>query len=266
MIFSVINDKINYLLIMQKKRMSTDTKKAPYHPPALEFKSSTFSVPVLVLSSNDLSIIEQQLQDKVNLAPEFFKNSPLVLDVLELNKHALDIDIPALVTIIKAQGLLPIGIRNGIAVQNQQALALGIPVHSSHGASATPSNKPKTIAPTPEPETEHKEDLPTTTLITQPIRSGQRVYAHGDLVILAQVSSGTEIMAEGNIHVYASLRGRALAGVQGNTKARIFCSDLQAELISIAGIYKISEDLNDDVRDKPVQVYLQDNALIIKDI
>lgn len=245
--------------------MSTDNKKTPYRPPALEFKSSTFSVPVLVISSNDLSIIEQQLQDKIGLAPEFFKNSPLVFDVQELNKHALDIDIPALIKLIQAQGLLPIGMRGGNAGQNQQALALNIPVHSAHGGgSASEPHKPKTIAPTPEPE--HKADLPATTLITQPIRSGQRVYAHGDLVILAQVSSGTEIMAEGNIHVYAALRGRAMAGVQGNTKARIFCSDLQAELISIAGIYKISEDLNENVRNKPVQVYLQDNALIIKDI
>jgi septum site-determining protein MinC len=103
-------------------------------------------------------------------------------------------------------------------------------------------------------------------VITQPIRSGQRVYSQGDLIVLAQVSSGTEIMAEGNIHVYATLRGRALAGVQGDTKARIFCSDLQAELISIAGIYKVSEDLNDSVRNKPVQIYLKDNSLIIKDI
>jgi septum site-determining protein MinC len=103
-------------------------------------------------------------------------------------------------------------------------------------------------------------------LITQPVRSGQRVYAHGDLIIMATVSPGAEILAEGNIHVYGSLRGRALAGVQGNPNARIFCSDLQAELISIAGNYKVSEDLKDDSRNKPVQVYLQDHTLIIKDI
>ena len=76
---------------------------------------------------------------------------------------------------------------------------------------------------------------------------------------------GTEIMAEGNIHVYAPLRGRAMAGVQGDAKARIFCSNLQAELISIAGIYKVSEDLHENVRNKPVQVYLEDNSLIIKE-
>ena len=86
------------------------------------------------------------------------------------------------------------------------------------------------------------------------------------MVITAQVSAGAEIMAEGNIHVYNTLRGRALAGVQGNSDARIFCFDLQAELISIAGNYKVSEDLDESVRNKPVQIYLQDQALIIKDI
>jgi len=86
------------------------------------------------------------------------------------------------------------------------------------------------------------------------------------LIILSQVSAGAEIIAEGNIHVYNTLRGRALAGVQGNEDARIFCFDLQAELISIAGNYKVSEDLDKSVRNKPVQIYLQNEALIIKDI
>jgi septum site-determining protein MinC len=103
-------------------------------------------------------------------------------------------------------------------------------------------------------------------MITHPVRSGQRIYSTGDLIILAQVSAGAEIMAEGNIHVYGSLRGRALAGVQGNTEARIFCSDLQAELISIAGNYKVSEDLNGTVLHQPVQIYLQNHTLVIKDI
>ena len=104
------------------------------------------------------------------------------------------------------------------------------------------------------------------TLVTQPIRSGQRIYATGDLIIMSQVSAGAEIMAEGNIHVYNTLRGRALAGVHGNTDARIFCFDLQAELISIAGDYKTSEDLNKQIYKKPVQIYLQNHALIIKEI
>jgi septum site-determining protein MinC len=245
--------------------MSTDSQKMPYTPPALEFKSSTFSVPVLVLSSDDLLIIEQQLQEKVDLAPEFFKNSPLVLDVQALNKQGYAIDIAALTELIRKIGLLPIGIRGGNAQQNRQALELLMPVYSIRSGGVTEeTQKQKTV--TPEPNTELDSDVTATTLITQPIRSGQRIYAKGDLVITAQVSAGAEIMAEGNIHVYNTLRGRALAGVQGNTDARIFCFDLQAELISIAGNYKVSEDLDESVRNKPVQIYLQDQALIIKDI
>ncbi|MDD1635418.1 MAG: septum site-determining protein MinC, partial [Methylococcaceae bacterium] len=160
------------------------------------------------------------------------------------------------------------GIRGGNVQQNKQALELLIPVYSIHsgGVSNETQKQKKIIPPVSEPKTDTGADVTTTTLITQPIRSGQRIYSVGDLVILAQVSAGAEIMAEGNIHVYNTLRGRALAGVRGNTEARIFCFDLQAELISIAGNYKISEDLDETVRNKPVQIYLQDQALIIKDI
>ena len=253
--------------------MSIDSQKTPHTPLALEFKSSTFSVPVLVLTSDNLLVIEEQLQQKISLAPEFFRNSPLVLDLQEINKQGYDIDIAALTGIIRKAGLLPIGIRGGNLQQNKLALELLMPVYSIHsGGVSAETQKQKTITPVPEPKTESESDtdvdadVTTTTLITQPIRSGQRIYATGDLVILAQVSAGAEIMAEGNIHVYNTLRGRALAGVRGNTEARIFCFDLQAELISIAGNYKVSEDLDDTVRNKPVQIYLQDQALIIKDI
>jgi len=247
--------------------MSIDSQKTPYKPLALEFKSSTFSVPVLVLSSDELVVIEQQLQEKISLAPEFFRNSPLVVDLQEINKQGYDIDLAALIDIIRKAGLFPIGIRGGNVQQNKQALELLIPVYSIHsGGVSAETKKQKTIIPVPEPKTDIDTDVTATTLITQPIRSGQRIYASGDLVILAQVSAGAEIIAEGNIHVYNTLRGRALAGVRGNTEARIFCFDLQAELISIAGNYKVSEDLDETVRNKPVQIYLQDQALIIKDI
>lgn len=246
--------------------MSTDSQKTSYTAAALEFKSSTFSVPVLVLSSNDLIAIDHQLQNKIKLAPDFFRNSPIVFDVQELNKLGQDIDISELTGIIYKSGLLPIGIRGGNDQQNKKALELLIPVYSIHNSVSASNQRQetqkKTIAPPPVPKAESVK----TTLITQPVRSGQRVYASGDLIVMAQVSAGAEILAEGNIHVYNTLRGRALAGVLGDPDARIFCSDLQAELISIAGNYKISEDLNESIRNKPVQVYLQEHTLIIKDI
>jgi len=236
----------------------------PTNSPTLEFKSGSFSVPILILFTDDLKAIGQHLQEKVDLAPEFFKNSPLIFDVQELNKLSRAIDIPALVSIIRQSGLLPTGIRGGTAQQNKEALELLIPIYSAHSSASTSADtqvqKQKIIDPEP------LVDASATTIITRPIRSGQRLYASGDLVVLAQVSAGAEIMAEGNIHVYNTLRGRALAGVQGNVDARIFCSDLQAELISIAGNYKISEDMRDVVSKKSVQVYLQGHTLIIKDI
>jgi septum site-determining protein MinC len=251
--------------------MSTDSQKTPFNPSSvLEFKSSTFSVPVLILSSNDLKLIDEQLQAKIKLAPEFFKNSPIVLDLQELNKRDLQIDIETLVELIRNSKLLLVGFRGGTPQQNTKVLDLGVPVYSiGSGIASAEAQKLKAFETHQEAKAlkeNHPSETKQTMLITQPIRSGQRIYASGDLVVLAQVSAGAEIMAEGNIHVYSVMRGRALAGVQGNQEARIFCSDLQAELVSIAGTYKISEDLDESVRSKPVQVYLQNDNLIIKDI
>lgn len=250
--------------------------------PALEFKSSTFFAPILILYTNDLAAIEQTLHEKINLAPEFFKDSPLIIDLRELNKQNLDIDFTQIIQLLRRVSFFPVGIRGGNENQNKQACALFIPIDTvrEQGNTITiGAEAPKQeTAPQPaaQPETaaikEPVRPIPippvaaTATLVTQPIRSGQRIYAAGDLIILSQVSAGAEIMAEGNIHVYNTLRGRALAGVHGNTAARIFCFDLQAELISIAGDYKTSEDLNKQTYKNPVQIYLQNHALIIKEI
>lgn len=260
----------------------------------LEFKSSTFFTPILILFNNDIAAIEQSLQEKISLAPDFFKNSPLIIDVRELNKSDLDISINEVTDMLRKIGLFPIGVRGGNERQNKQAQKLSIPVdtgrdneisHAAHGKnpqkeSAVQASESTSvtrdgddgITVTAAPKAHELSDSAIQTapvrsmLITQPVRSGQRIYAHGDLVVMSQVSAGAEIMAEGNIHVYNSLRGRALAGVQGNTSARIFCLDLQAELVSIAGDYKTSEHIAKQMQKKPAQVYLQDHTLIIKEI
>lgn len=271
----------------------------------LEFKSSTFFTPILILFSNDFAAIEQSLQEKISRAPDFFKNSPLIIDFRELNNSDLDISVVEIAEMLRKIGLFPIGIRGGNEQQNKQAHKLSIPIDSgrendggvAHGEAAVLRKKPRGEQPQPQPQPDvHEESVaspavteavqvnPThdandvhdaagqvmepvrSTIITHPVRSGQRIYAPGDLIVMSQVSAGAEIMAEGNIHVYNTLRGRALAGVQGNTAARIFCLDLQAELISISGDYKTSEHITKQVQKKPVQVYLQDHALIIKEI
>ena len=250
--------------------MSLDVNKNYDMQPVLEFKSSTFFVLVLIIYSNDLTIIEQKLREKISQAQDFFRNSPIILDVRELNQQGHEIDIIKLITLIRSTGLFPVGIRGGNDQQNLHAASLFIPIDMSRSTTSfqTEIQKAATSLPSTAPHEVIKEIVVSnaTTLISQPVRSGQRIYASGDLIILTQVSAGAEIMAEGNIHVYNTLRGRALAGVQGNRDARIFCSDLQAELISIAGDYKTSEDLKDIAPKKPVQIYLQDQALIIKEL
>lgn len=235
---------------------------------ALEFKSTSLTVPVLLLASNNLSHIELQLKEKITQAPEFFKNSPLLIDLQKLNSQNLDCELPDLVKLVRDLGFMPIGIRGGSEQQNHIALEIKLPVHSMHGTNAPITNKPepKTIAVVEVEEAKQPEQNQENKLITQPVRSGQRVYAKGDLIVTATVSAGAEIMAEGNIHVYGTLRGRALAGVLGNADSRIFCADLQAELISIAGIYQLSDDLSKYAKHKPVQISLDKQTLVIKDI
>lgn len=235
---------------------------------ALEFKSTSLTVPVLVLSSNDLLQIQLQLQEKIAQAPEFFKNSPILLDLKKLNMLELGISVQEVVNLIRELQFLPIGIRGGSDQQNHDALAISLPVHAMNGTNAPINDRPssKTLVVTEAPEVEQPEQILENKIITQPVRSGQRVYAKGDLIVTATVSAGSEIMAEGNIHVYGTLRGRALAGILGNTESRIFCSDLQAELISIAGIYQLSDDINFEFAHKPVQISLDNQTLIIKDI
>lgn len=235
---------------------------------ALEFKSTALTVPVLLLASNDERHIELQLQEKIAQAPEFFKHSPLLIDLQKLNSQGLDMNLQILVKLVRDLEFMPIGIRGGNEAQNQAALGMNLPVHSMHGGNTPLANKPaaKTLAVPEVQAIKQPEQAFENKVITQPVRSGQRVYAKGDLIVTATVSAGAEIMAEGNIHVYGSLRGRALAGVLGDINSRIFCSNLQAELISIAGIYQLSDDLSPETAHKPVQISLDNQTLIIKDI
>jgi len=251
---------------------------------ALEFKSTSLTVPALLLASNDLATIEEHLREKIAHGAGFFKDSPVLIDVHRANALELEIDIAGLVSLLRNLALVPISLRGGTDAQNSAALAQGLFLRA-----ASPSaRKPSPVSRAPEVAVEAtaveatavKESVdprrdsasraddrrPANKLITQPVRSGQRVYSHGDLTVTATVSAGAEIMAEGNIHVYGSLRGRALAGVQGDSSCRIFCMDLQAELLSIAGIYQLRDDIPKELQHKSAQVSLDDQMLVIKEL
>jgi septum site-determining protein MinC len=246
--------------------MSIDSSQKP----VLDFKLSSVSVPTLILTSSQLADIERALREKMTQAPSLFKNSSVLIDLKLLQKQSVDIDLRAVVNLLRQLDFLPIGLHGGTDQQNVIALKLGIPVQTLHtiatqSRASTRSEESTIDTANPEFETNSSTQIENK-LITTPVRSGQRIYARGDLTILAAVNPGAEVMAEGNIHVYAPLRGRALAGVRGNIHSCIFCSNLQAELISIAGTYQLSDALMPNKAHKLVQIYLQGQSLLIKDL
>lgn len=237
--------------------------------PIIELKGNLLTLMVLRIYSTDLTQITAHLQDKVSQAPTFFSQAPLILDLNAVPNHEL-LDLAGLVQTIRQQGLVPVAVRG--ATEQQQAaavtLSLGILADNPRAERNARPIEPVEAVPLPAdtgptlPET-HLTIGPTK-IITQPVRSGQQVVAlQGDLIILAAVSPGAEILAHRHIHVYGPLRGRALAGVNGDTEARIFCQHLDAELVSIAGHYQINEDLPELLRGKAVQLFLEQERLMM---
>lgn len=224
--------------------------------PPLEIKAGSITLPILKLFTQDTAELRQYLAQKLARAPAFFRHAPVILDLSELQGSSSALDFSALTEILRDYDLTPVGVRGGSTELQNAARAARLAILSNLKPDPPTVTAPKAaMAP-------GKDHL--TRLITQPVRSGQRIYAAGtDLIVLAHISPGAEVMADGNIHVYGSLRGRALAGVQGNLEARIYCSDLQAELVAIGGHYKISENLDESLRGRPVQVFLKDGMLII---
>jgi septum site-determining protein MinC len=241
--------------------MSATRSDSATHSQAFEIKSGAVNLPILKLLSSDADLVAVQLKEKIRQTPDFFRNAPMAIDLHDLADPDADIDFARLTGAMRAVGLIPVGVRGGGERQHQTASAQGLILLTD--ARHEPAHAPaKPAAPSPPPA----ESAPNK-IVDHPVRSGQRIYAvGGDLVVLAQVSAGAEIMADGDIHVYGTLRGRALAGVQGALHSRIFCLDLQAELIAIGGHYKVSENLDDVAKNVPVQVYLKDNSLIIQKI
>ena len=231
--------------------------------PQFELKASSFTLPLLRLLGTDMDAVGQQLAEKVEQAAGFFHNAPVVIDLKEVAAGDAEVEFPLLVGLMRGYGMIPIGVRGGTEAQSAAAEAMELAILSDRSPRPQEAQRrPAAVAPL-KPVSRPKGPK----MVERPVRSGQRVYAPGgDLIILAQVSSGAEVMADGNIHIYAPLRGRALAGVKGNQKARIFCQNLQAELVSVAGHYRISENIDPQLKGRPVQVHLQERTLHIDSI
>jgi septum site-determining protein MinC len=248
-------------------------------PAVFELKAAGFTLPIIRLLEADIEAVAAELGARVEQAPEFFRNTPVVIDLSAFPEDGGEVEFPLLVGLLRGYGMIPFGVRGGNKAQNAAAEAMELAILGEHETRATRAERgaaPEEPAPSAPaaaaPAVQLDPAAPPRagagaafTLVTRPVRSGQRVYAAGgDLSIIASVSSGAELMADGNIHVYGPLRGRALAGMKGNTDARIFCQDLQAELVSVAGHYRVSENIPSELRGVPVQIYLDQKILRIE--
>ncbi|NBC13217.1 MAG: septum site-determining protein MinC [Gammaproteobacteria bacterium] len=243
--------------------------------PAFELKASSFTLPVIRLLALDMDAVEAQLAPKVEQAPGFFQNTPVVIDLGALPRDSGIVAFPQLVGMLRGLGMIPVGVRGGSAQQNEAARAmelaiLGESTRAARAAESTadraePAQASASSDGHPEPPAAHGRL--GSLLVDRPVRSGQRLYAAGgDLTVVGPVSSGAELMADGNIHVYGPLRGRVIAGLQGDLGARIFCRDLQAELVSVAGHYRVSENIPAELKGRSVQVFLDHEVLRIEPI
>ncbi|BHH82010.1 septum site-determining protein MinC [Desulforhopalus sp. 52FAK] len=230
------------------------------------------SLTVLELYSADLEEIDRQLKEKVEKAPAFFQNAPILLDFENFSEDIDPVWFDKAWKLLSESTFSPVGITGGDGALEVTAKARNIAIWPSIGRVGAQTTVEESVAvptPTPEPASAPVPATlpPTTQVVRQPVRSGQRIHAQGgDLIVLASVSTGAEILADGHIHVYGTLRGRALAGVQGDENARIFCQDLQADLVAIAGFYTINEDLPADKHKKAVQIFLDKEDLRIETI
>jgi septum site-determining protein MinC len=219
----------------------------------------------LELAHNDLERLDRQLTTKVSQAPNFFSNTPLVLALDKLPEGEGILDLSALMAICRQHGLSTLAIRANRDEDIAAAQAIALPVLPPSGARERVLELTIPAPAAKEPEKPPEPVAQPSKIITTPIRGGQQVYAQGgDLIVLAAVSAGAELLADGNIHVYGPMRGRALAGIKGDRSARIFCQLMGAELLSIAGHYKVAEDLRrDPLWGAAVQVCLSGDELNI---
>lgn len=227
-------------------------------PATFEIKSAQLSLVALLLKSPDLEHLAAELEQRFGDMPGFFEGDATLIDLQPLRADGQDagIDFAALQAVLRRHQLQPLAVRGGSEAQMAAAVQAGLVAAPDAVVArpSAPSPAAAVVAPPPEPVL----PPPGALVIDRPLRSGQQVYARGrDLVVMAMVNPGAEVIADGHIHVYAPLRGKAMAGARGMADARIFALAMAPELISIAGIYRTSEvPLPDAIRNRPAQVRL----------
>ena len=223
----------------------------------IELKGSSFTLSVVHLHEAEPKVIHQALEDKIAQAPAFLKHAPVVLNVSALEDP---VNWSAMHKAVSATGLRVIGVSGCKDAQLKAEIEkMGLPI-LTEGKEKAP--RP---APTPQAPAQNTTPVTKTRLIDTPVRSGQRIYApQCDLIVTSHVSAGAELIADGNIHVYGMMRGRALAGASGDRETQIFCTNLMAELVSIAGEYWLSDQIPAEFYGKAARLQLVENALTVQ--
>ncbi|CUH39997.1 Septum site-determining protein MinC [Jannaschia seosinensis] len=247
---------------MQRQDVQTEAVASPASVKPFQIRGRFFTAVALRLDARVDDAFLAALDAQISQAPAFFDDAPVVIDLQKVAEILPKPELVRLIDALKGRGLSVFGIQNGTEEQITAARAAGlIPLR---GGREVPLERTARSSD-PAPKAAPARPEAATRLITEPVRSGQRIFNdRGDLVVVASVSAGAELIAEGSIHVYGQLRGRALAGVNGDTKARIFCQSLDAELLAIAGLYQTSEGLGSEIRNERVQVFLRDEMLCIE--
>ncbi|MEY3721726.1 MAG: septum site-determining protein MinC [Pseudomonadota bacterium] len=251
----------------------------------LEIKISTVVAVAALIGDTDLDKLSSALAEVTGGTPDYFEDEFTVIDLgnLQAPPSPDSIAWSALIALFRSHRLNPVAVRNAPEALEQEIRAHGLSIDGmdqSRTFELTPPPSPPPSEPAPAPAIPPVLDTPrtpavdttaspapvATKVIDMPVRSGQRVYARGgDLVILATVNPGAEVIADGSIHVYAPLRGRALAGAAGASDARIIGTCMEAELVSIAGVYRTFDDgWPKELKGKPVQVLLQEDRLDLR--
>ena len=231
--------------------------------PCYDIKSADLSLLALLLKTTDITAVSLALKQQLSDTPGFFDQDPVVVDVSALGLVAdQTLDLPSLMAVLREHQLVPLAIKGAHEALLLQAKGLGL-VDASDARIRRSVAVEQPLMPETAPAPIVSQPATVTPLgamvIDKPLRSGQQVYAKGrDLIVLAMVNAGAEVIADGHIHVYGALRGKAIAGARGNTQAQIFAQVMEPELISIAGVYRTSENaLPKDVLGQVAQVCLQ---------
>jgi len=234
-----------------------------------ELKIGQVGIANLRVRTLDIARLAQEMRERVQRAPRLFARAALIIDFGGLPAIPDAATAGALIDALRDADVLPVALAWGSADNERLAGELGLPLLAKFRAQyerppgeTTPAPVP---AAAPPPPVVGEERHRPTRVHTTPVRSGQQVYARGgDLTVLTSVAAGAEVLADGSIHVYGPLRGRALAGADGNPEARIFCRSFQAELVAVAGRYLVWDDVPREFHGKPVHIRLDNGTLSIE--